>query len=739
MIRIEDIIEKVEKNRPQADVEMIRRAYLFSALHHRGQKRASGEPYLVHPLAVADILAEMRLDEVSVSTGLLHDVVEDTLIDLDTINEYFGDEVTRLVDGLTKIAHISNLSREKQQAENVRKMVLAMITDVRVVLIKLADRLHNMQTMEFLKPEKRARISQETLDIYAPIAHRLGMGKLRSELEDLAFKNLYPDEYQKLSKEVESRRPELEANLEKIKKTISKNLDENEVPYVELEGRVKRLFSLWKKIKKRRLNIEQVYDLIAARIITTNQRKNCYLALSVIHDIWTPVPERFKDWIAIPRDNLYQSLHTSVIGEGGQAFEVQIRTQEMHHIAEEGVAAHWKYKESKLGKREEDESLDELRKTVEKLLLPLVEATESNDDSVDFIESLKLDLYPKDVYTFTPMGKIIELPRGATPIDFAYTIHSEVGDTCTGAKINGRIVPLRTKLQNGDVVEILTTPNSKPSRDWLNHVATSRARTRIRHWIAQQQRTDSIEIGRKLLEKEARRFNVSAKKILNNEDEIKRIANEYGLGRGEDLLASVGYGKTLPRSVLAKYLGPEKFKKLDPDKKEDSRFESGVKAVKKFIGFGDDAIVVKGVDNLLTTRAGCCNPLKGEEIVGYISLGKGIVVHSKRCTNVKQLMVNKDRIIDVEWAANEKKEVQSVRLFAKTEDRTGMLAGITNAISDIKTNIRDARAKVSSEDEGLIEVTVEVFDKKHLDKVVKSIKNVSGVIDVERINNLKKR
>ncbi|MDQ6788241.1 MAG: HD domain-containing protein, partial [Acidobacteriota bacterium] len=373
MIRIEDVIEKVERNRPESNIELIRRAYMFSALHHRGQKRASGEPYLIHPLEVAKILADMRLDETSVSTGLLHDVVEDTLVDLETIREYFGDEITGLVDGLTKIAHISNLSREKQQAENVRKMVLAMITDVRVVLIKLADRLHNMRTMQFLKPEKRARISQETLDIYAPIAHRLGMGKLRGELEDLSFQNLYPQEYKKISREIEARRPELEANLEKITGAIREHLTENDVPFVEIQGRVKRLFSLWKKLKKQKISIEQVYDLIAARIITPNDKKYCYLALSVVHDDWTPVPERFKDWIAIPRDNLYQSLHTSVIGDNGQSFEVQIRTQEMHQIAEEGVAAHWKYKESKLGKREEDASLDELRKTVEKLLLPLVE------------------------------------------------------------------------------------------------------------------------------------------------------------------------------------------------------------------------------------------------------------------------------------------------------------------------------------------------------------------------------
>ncbi len=733
MIRIEDVIEKVQGNRPGADVDLIRRAYLFSALHHRGQTRASGEPYLVHPLEVAEILADMRLDETSVSTGLLHDVVEDTLVDLDTIRSYFGDEIALLVDGLTKIANISDLSKARQQAENVRKMVLAMTTDVRVVLIKLADRLHNMRTMQYLKPEKRERISQETLDIYAPIAHRLGMGKMRSELEDLAFQNLYPDEYRRLAKEVDARRPELEAALDKIKATIALKLTENEVPFVEIQGRVKRLYSLWKKLKKQKIMIEQVYDLIAARVITANDRKYCYLTMSVIHDIWTPVPERFKDWIAIPRDNLYQSLHTSVIGDGGQAFEVQIRTEEMHHIAEEGVAAHWKYKESDLGKKAEDDALDTLRKTVEKLLLPLVETTEQHEDSEDFIETLKLDLYPKDVYTFTPMGKVIQLPRGATPIDFAYAIHSKVGDTCTGAKINGRIVPLRSELQNGDVVEIMTTQSSTPSGDWLNHAVTSRARNRIRHFISQQQREESVEIGRKLIEKEAEKFRVPAKKLLQNDGELKRIANEYGLGRAEDLFASVGYGKTLPRNVIAKYLGAEKFKELDPDGKKETRLKTATRAVRKFIGM-EDAIVVRGVDNLLINRAKCCNPLRGEEIIGYISLDKGIVVHNKRCKNVSQLMINKERIVDVEWAKSDKEEIQSVQLLATTENRTGMLAGITNAIAGIKTGIRDARANVSKDDIGMIEVTVEVFDKKHLDKVVGAIEHVPGVIAVERVN-----
>ncbi|MBK6722044.1 MAG: bifunctional (p)ppGpp synthetase/guanosine-3',5'-bis(diphosphate) 3'-pyrophosphohydrolase [Acidobacteria bacterium] len=733
MIRIEDVIEKVQMNRPGADIDIIRRAYLFSALHHRGQTRASGEPYLVHPLEVSEILADMRLDETSVATGLLHDVVEDTLVDLDTIRSYFGDQIALLVDGLTKIANISDLSKEKQQAENVRKMVLAMTTDVRVVLIKLADRLHNMRTMQFLKPEKRARISQETLDIYAPIAHRLGMGKMRSELEDLSFQNLYPDEYKRLAREVDARRPELEAALEKIKATIAEQLTENEVPYVEIQGRVKRLYSLWKKLKKQKIMIEQVYDLIAARIITENDRKYCYLTMSVIHNIWTPVPERFKDWIAIPRDNLYQSLHTSVIGDGGQPFEVQIRTQEMHQIAEEGVAAHWKYKDNDLGAKEEDDALDALRRTVEKLLLPLVQNNEDHEDSEDFVETLKLDLYPKDVYTFTPKGKVIQLPRGSTPIDFAYAIHSAVGDSCTGAKINGRIVPLRSEIQNGDVVEIMTTANSKPSGDWLNHAITSRARNRIRHFISLEQRIESVEIGRKLLEKEAEKFRIPAKKFIHNNIELKRIANEYGLGRPEDLFASVGYGKTLPRNVIAKFLGAEKFKELDPDGQKETRLKTATKAVRRFIGM-EDGIVVRGVDNLLINRAKCCNPLRGEEIIGYISLEKGIVVHNKRCKNVSQLMVNKERIVDVEWAKSDTDRIQSVQLLATTENRTGMLAGITNAIADIKTGIRDARANVSKDDIGLIEVTVEVYDKKHLDKVVSAIEQVPGVIAVERVN-----
>jgi len=728
MIRIEDIVEKVERNYPQADLNLLRKAYIFSALHHRDQKRANGEPYLIHPLEVANILADMRLDVVSVSTGLLHDVVEDTLVNLETIQKTFGDEVTLLVDGLTKIANISSKSKEEQQAENVRKMIFAMVKDARMVFIKLADRLHNMRTLEFLKAEKQKRIAQETLDIYAPIAHRLGMGKVRGELEDLSFKYLEPEDYHNLEEQLEKRRLENEEFLAGVTGKIEEKMDEAGIPFVKIEGRVKRLYSIWKKLKKQKITLDQVYDLVAIRIITPDDEiRHCYAALGVVHNIWTPVSHRIKDWIAIPRDNLYRALHTSVIGSKGHPFEIQLRTEIMHQDAEEGVAAHWKYKENKRS-QEDDEILKRLR--------ALVESTQEAKDSHEFIESLKLELHPKDIYAFTPMGKIIQLPHGATPIDFAYAIHTEVGNKCTGARINGKIVPLRTQLQNGDSVEIMTNPNSHPSRDWLNHVVTTRARNRVRHWVAEQQRAESIDIGRKIFEKEAYRFNLSGKKLLSEDNkDFKRIANEYGLGRVEDLLASIGYGKIMPRNVIAKYLGPEKFTELDTQK--ESRLKSGLRAVKKIMRLGDDAIQVSGVDDLLVTRARCCNPLRGEPIIGYVSLGKGVVVHTKTCKNVQQLMVNKDRIVEVEWVgASDGKEAYAVKLLALTENRTGMIAGITGAISDMKTNIRDTRASVGNDERGRIEVTVEVFDVKHLDKVITSIKNIPGVIDVERLQGV---
>ncbi len=736
MIRIEEIVEKVKGNHPQADLDLLRRAYIFSAREHKGQVRANGEPYLVHPLEVANILAEMRLDEISVATGLLHDVVEDTLVSLDTMREYFGDEIAHLVNGLTKIAqisHTSRTSREDQQAENVRKMLLAMVDDVRVVLVKLADRLHNMRTLGFLKPEKRERIARETLDIFAPIAHRLGMGKLRGELEDLAFQHLHPEEYRQLAAQLAARRAEHEAFLKNVTARIEEKLTEAEVPFVHVEGRVKRLYSIWKKLKRQRIELDQVYDLVAARIITPDGVRHCYAALGVIHNTWLPVPGRIKDWIATPRDNLYQSLHTSVIGAEGQPFEVQIRTEEMHRTAEEGVAAHWKYKEGNLkgngaaAHDDDDRAFESLRS--------LVEWTQEVKDSRDFLESLKLDLYPKDVLTLTPMGKVIQLPRGATVIDFAYAIHSEVGNTCTGARINNRIVPLKTALQNGDSVEILTSPNARPSRDWLNFVVTSRARNRVRHAVAEQQRARSVDVGRKLLEKEAGRLQLPARKLFADAD-FKRIANDYGFGRTEDLLAAVGYGKVAPRNVFVKYVGAERIAEVENRRESKLRagVREGVRAVKNFIRLGDNAIRVNGIDDVVVTLARCCSPIQGDEIIGYITLGKGIAVHARRCKNVEDLMVNSERVVEVEWAERPEKDktAYAVKLLAITENRTGMLAGITSAISNMKTGIRDVQAS-SSDDRGRIVVTVEVFDTKHLDKVVRAVNGVPGVLDVERL------
>src|ERR671914_858178 len=675
MIRFEDLLEKVRSYSPDADLELLRRAYVFSALEHKGQVRHSGEPYLVHPLEVADFLADMKLDVVAVAAGLLHDVVEDTLSTPERIAELFGKEIAHIVEGVTKIGAIPFSSTEERQAENFRKMLLAMVDDVRVVLVKLADRLHNMRTLHHLRPDKRKRIAQETLDIFAPIAHRLGMGRVRGELEDLAFKHLHPEDFQELAAQLERRRPEHEAFLREITARIEEKMGEADVPVLRVEVRVKRLYSIWKKLRRQKIALDQVYDLIAARVVTPDDVRHCYAALGVIQTTWQPIPGRIKDWIATPRDNLYRSLHTSVIGPKGQPFEIQIRTEEMHRMAEEGVAAHWKYKEGRRGAREDDEAFQWLRS--------LVEWSQEVKDSREFLESLKVDLYPKDVYAFTPMGKVIQLPRGATPVDFAFAIHTEVGNKCTGARINNRIVPLRTQIQNGDVIEILTSPNSKPSRDWLNFVKTSRARNRVRHAVAEQQRAESIELGRKLFEKEAARFGLSTKKVLADSDgALKRIANEYGYGRVDDLMAAVGYGKTVPRNVLAKYLGPEKFAELEQRKESPlrGRLTAGVQAVKKFIRLGEDSIVVRGVDDLLVTRARCCNPVRGEEIVGYITRGKGVAVHARRCTNGQQLMVNPERVVEVEWAdAGAGEAAYAVKLLAITENRTGMIADVTNA------------------------------------------------------------
>src|SRR5499427_5855267 len=721
MIRFETIVEKVRRNHPGADEDLLRRAYLFSAREHRGQVRKSGEPYLIHPLEVANILADLKLDPICVATGLLHDIVEDTDTSTEMIDEYFGSEIAHLVEGVTKISKLDNSSYEERQALNMRKMLLAMVDDVRVVLVKLADRLHNMRTLEFLPLEKRRRIAQETLDVYAPIAHRLGMSRVRGELEDLAFKYLEPEEYIKLKELVESRRQRLDSVLEDISQRINDLMKASAIPLLHIEGRIKRLYSIYQKLKRQHITIDQVYDLVAVRMITESV-KDCYAALGVIHTAWKQIPGRFKDMIAIPRENFYQSLHTSVVGETGQPFEVQIRTDGMHRIAEEGIAAHWKYKEGRRGTHtDEDEAFVWLKR--------LVEWQQEVKDSREFLDALKLDLYPNEVYCFTPKGKVIDLPRGATPVDFAFAIHTQVGLSCNGAKINGRIVPLKYQLRNGDMVEVLTSPSARPSRDWMNFVKTSRARSKIRHFLAESERAMAIELGEKLFEKEADKFRLNAKKIITT-GELDRVAADYGFARADDVLAGIGYGKLLPRNIIAKLLPPDRAGEIAESQKPTLK-----QVVKRALGL-QDRIKVKDVDDIMVYRAGCCNPIRGEEIMGYITRGKGVAVHSKRCPNAPSLMVNPERLIEVEWMKSDGQHPSAYPITMRlvTEDRPGMVADVTQSIANVGTNIRGINASLDDEGRGRLILTAEIFDLKHLEKITSALKSVKGVIDVERIS-----
>src|SRR6266850_3685586 len=537
--KFRELLRRMKANRPTEDLELVRKAYEFSQKHHAGQSRASGEPYLVHPLEVALVLAEMKMDPVSIAAGLLHDSVEDTSVTVVDIRKEFGEQVAHIVEGVTKISQIDFATREEQQAENLRKMMLAMVDDIRVILIKLADRLHNMRTLEHLEPERQQKIAKETLEIYAPIAHRLGMGKIRGELEDLGFRYVDAIGYQQVQEAVEARRKAGEAFLARVEGVFRDKLKEAGIT-AKVESRIKRLYSIHKKLQRQRIAVEQVYDLFAMRVITQSVQ-DCYAVLGIIHNLWRPVPGRIKDFIAMPRPNFYQSLHTSVITEEGTPFEVQIRTEEMHKMAEEGIAAHWKYKDGPVSAQDE-QRLAWLRQ--------VVEWQRDVSDPNEFLSALKVDLYPEEVYTFTPKGKVVVLPRDATPIDFAYTIHTEVGHTCVGAKVNGRMVPLRHKLHSGDIVEILTQPGHKPSRDWLGLVKSSRSRNKIKHWLNLHQRERAIEIGRKLIEKEARKYRVTLKGI--EDKEFERVASEYGLGGVPDLYAGIGYGKFPARQVLAR-------------------------------------------------------------------------------------------------------------------------------------------------------------------------------------------
>jgi GTP pyrophosphokinase len=713
MIRFEDLVEKVRANNPDADVELLRRAYVFSAFEHKGQVRHSGEPYLVHPLEVADVLADMRLDVVAIAAGLLHDIVEDTQTPIERIRELFGADVAHVVEGVTKLGAIPFSSSEERQAENFRKMLLAMVDDIRVILVKLADRLHNMRTLHHLPEERRTKIAQETRDIYAPIANRLGMSKLKNELEDLAFKYLEPKSYESLRQRVESRRRATQGMIEQLTRTISAKLAEAQVPVIHIDGRIKRLFSIHQKLKRQKIDLEQVYDLVALRIVTQSVR-DCYAALGIIHQTWSPVPGRIKDFIAMPRPNGYQSLHTSVVSERGFPFEVQIRTAEQHRIAEEGIAAHWKYKEGRVGATRDEQHFLWLRQ--------LLEWQQEVRDPQEFLQNLKIELYPEEVYIFTPKGEVKSLPRDATPVDFAYAIHTDVGHQCVGARVNGKMAPLRTRLRNGDIVEIVTAPGHKPSRDWLSFAATSRARSKIKQFIHSEEKTRSLELGRKLFEKEAKRFGLSLK-TLAEPGTLSRVVAEYGMQKADELFTAIGYGKLSARTVLGKFVPQEQLKEAP---------ETGLASVvRRVLGTGEDKIKVRGIDDLMVFRARCCNPIRGEAIVGYITRGKGVSVHSATCSNVVNLLYDPERRIDVEWDKGADPAPYTVRLHIHVEDRKGILADVSARIAGINTNIRNVEATVDDQI-GRIDMTVEISDVKHLQKVIKSLRSVDGVVDVER-------
>jgi GTP diphosphokinase / guanosine-3',5'-bis(diphosphate) 3'-diphosphatase len=715
MIRFEDLVEKVRTYSPDADLELLRGAYVFSAFEHKGQVRHSGEPYMVHPLEVADFLADLKLDVVAIAAGLLHDVVEDTLTTIEVIAERFGPEVAHVVEGVTKIGAIPFQSSEQRQAENFRKMLLAMVDDIRVILVKLADRVHNMRTLHHLPEERRVKIAQETLDIYAPIANRLGMSKVKNELEELSFKYLEPKYYESLRARVEARRKTTEATLEELKRTLTTKLEEAQVPIVRIEARTKRLYSIAQKLKKQKIELEQVYDFAALRVLTTSVR-DCYAVLGIIHNLWSPIPGRIKDFIAMARPNGYQSLHTSVISDQGTPFEVQIRTLEMHNQAEEGIAAHWKYKEGRVGDQRDERYFQWMRQ--------LLEWQQEVRDAQEFIQDLKLDLYPEEVYTFTPKGEVKALPRGATPVDFAYAIHTDVGHRCVSARVNGKMVPLRSRLKNGDIVEIITQATHTPSRDWLSFVVTARARNKIRHFVQAEEKARSIELGRRIFEKEARRFGLNMKTLLESEAMVK-VAEEYGGGRTEELLASIGYGKLAARLVLSKLVPQDQLQERPPEGKV-------VSAVRRVLGSGEDRIKVSGIDGLMVFRARCCNPIRGEKIVGYISRGKGVSVHSARCPNVINLHYDPERRIDVEWDTAVDVSRYTVRLTMQVEDRKGILADVSSKVADINTNITSVEATTDADHRGRIDMTVEIHDLKHLEKVMKSLKGIAGVLDVER-------
>lgn len=716
MVRLEDIIDRVMAYNPSADTELIKKAYVFSGVVHQGQTRLSGEPYLDHPLEVANILTALKLDAQSVATGLLHDTVEDTHTTIEKIEESFGPEIAVLVDGLTKLSRVTFDKKEDHEAENFRKMILAMGRDIRVILIKLADRLHNMRTLGAMPPERQKVIARETLDIYAPLANRLGIGWIKTELEDLAFKHLEPDKFAGLLERVAQEKVVRENYIEHVKAMFEEKLKEHGVRG-DVTGRPKQLYSIYKKMASQDVDFENIYDIIAFRVIVKTV-KECYEVLGIVHSAWKPVPGRFKDYIALPKGNMYQSLHTTVIGPYGVRMEVQIRTEEMHSVAECGIAAHWKYKEGKGGEGKDTKNFAWLRQ--------LVEWQRDLKDSDEFLETLKIDLFPTEVYVFTPKGHIKEFTAGATVVDFAYSIHTDVGNRCYGAKVNGRMSPIKYQLRNGDVVEIITSANHHPSKDWLGFVKSPRARTRIRHWIKTEERHMSLGLGKEICDKEFSKHGLDFPKLLKT-GELEKIAKDaFGLQGVESLIASVGYGKISAAQLLGKLLPPARLE-------AKSNISAFKRVLNKITPRGKKEarpVIVSGAEGMLVKFAKCCNPLPGDEISGFVTQGQGVAVHAKGCPNM--LHIDRDRRIDVAWDKKEK-TTRPVKIDIVCRNEKGLLAEITNAIKAADANISSAEVKTGKDNKALCVLEVDVNDAAHLKAIIKAIQKIKHVVKVEKV------
>ena len=713
MTQIETLIEAIPKYQPGADLAVLERAYKFSEASHQGQQRASGEPYLSHPLEVAHLLVDFKMDVTTVTAGLLHDVLEDTHATKDQLEREFGKEIAELVDGVTKIGKLAFSSREERQAENFRKMLIAMARDLRVIMIKLADRLHNMRTVHFLPAEKARKIAQETLDIYAPLAHRLGMANVKAELEDLALRTLHPDAYVDLQRKVAKRRLERENDINQVITIIERKLTEVGIES-QIRGRPKHFYSIWKKMHDQGREFDEIYDLTAVRVITGSVR-DCYGALGLIHSLWKPVPGRFKDFIAMPKVNMYQSLHTTVIGPKGDPIEIQIRTWDMHRIAEDGIAAHWLYKEKKTGRDKVDDSLVWLRQ--------LMETQQDTKDPQEFLDSVRVDLFPDEVYVFTPKGDVKPLPEGATPIDFAYGVHTKVGEHTVGAKVNGKLVPLRYVLRQGDIVEIIPSPSQHPSRDWLKIVKSTRARTKINQWLKVEERARSIELGREMFDRETKKYRLNGAALVGG-DEIKKIAADLGYPGVDDLLAAIGYGKASVHQLLNKLTPGGLVEPVERPRATATRPKA------------EQGVRIRGVEDLLVRFAKCCNPLPGDAIVGFITRGRGLTVHARDCLTVAKSVLDRERIIDVEWDVEEpaKRPVRVAVYIGR--DRPGLLSEITGAIGGNNGNITKAEVTVTDDRRGINNFVIEVADLSQLQDIMSAIRDVPDVINVERVRGL---